>query len=276
MKSLSRAIFVPVIFILIGNANAVEVSGTYMNDLPIMRRRANRDVTVVPAGEPRHKVQRVLDLISTLERVPDGDLFTVNTTDEYIGAVILLRTKSRTRVSFPTANDELFLVEYYEKAKQLQSASYLFLKGNVSEAAKIAADLSKKYPQYGPSWTMLGLLKVASSEFEGAIGPLEKAKAVSADPLTYHTTAMMYVAQGKTVQARQEIKAALGLDPELKGLSYEEMQYVKFKQPDVWGAYRAELSYKVSPKIIQRTFEFKEYEKASREAPTTVPFEGKR
>lgn len=276
MKSLSLAIFILVIFILFGTGNAVEVSGTYMNDLPIMRRRANRDVNVVPAGEPRNKVQRVLDLISTLERVPDGDLFLVNTADDYIGAVILLRTKSRTRVSFPTANDELFLVEYYEKAKQLQTASYLFLKGNVSEAGKIAADLSKKYPQYGPSWTMLGLTKVASSEFEAALEPLEKAKTVSADPVTYHTAAMMYVAQGKKEQARQEIKAALGLDPELKGLSYDEIRYLKFNQPNVWGAYRAELSYKVSPKIIQRTFEFKEYEKASREAPSKVPFEGKR
>lgn len=235
--------------------DAANVSGTFTEDLPQMRDRATRDMKVLHPGEEKAKAQRAFNLVSVLQKVENGDRFAVDTEDQYVGAIIQLHSGVRTRRPFETPKDEVIFVEYYQKSKALHAVQIQLLKGNWTEAANVAASMGEKYPAYGPAWTSLGLAKTAAGDYRQAHTFFEKAKVLSVDPQAYHASALTYLAQGKRVEAKEEIEIAIALDPGLKELSFPALESFKVAKPQVWAAYRDQLGGKVSPEVIERAFE---------------------
>jgi len=238
-----------------GTVNAASVSGTYAGDLPRIRHRAARDKQVLRPGEEKTKAERAFQLVDILQTVENGDRFTVDTGDRYIGAIIDLLGGMRTRRSFETPQDEALLVEYYQKANTLHALQTPLVKGSWTEAALLVSSVADKYPAYGPAWTSLGLVKTAAGEYDEAQTFFRRAKGLSIDPQTYHGSALAYLAQGKEAEAKQEIDMAVKLDPRLEELSFAGLQNLKGAKPEAWAAYRDQLGGRVSLAVIERAFE---------------------
>lgn len=254
MRGATSTAMIAIVLTITSFAYAARVSGTFNEDLILMGNQARKDSEISVPGEEQTKAQRALYLIGVLQKVERGERFIIDTEDQYIGAIIQLYGGRTTRRPFDTRKDQVILIEYHQKAKLLAGFRVSFVKGNWSEAANVAANLSEKYPKYGPTWTSLGLIKAVNGDYDGAEASFTRANALTRDPQVYHAAALTYLAQGKELQARREIEKALAIDPGLNGLSEEGPQYFKVNKPEAWAAYRVRVEGIVGRQVIERAF----------------------